>query len=529
MVDDTDVSGRLRPSPFPHHAAAVHRLLLEHTTASVELDHTGSVAAMEPGIGGLLGLQPVRVLDHRFVDLIVDEDRQMVEHLLSTGDQTHPNVAIRFHHGRRSAPISLEATLVQQGAGHRIVLADVLSWRMVERGAAEVPNFGDPADHSSAFVLRLDQQCRPLKLNQAWTHLAGPSAAGDGLEWLNAFDLATMDAFRDALPGMCNGSSFGSSAYIRGVDGHVDRFAIAACSLLTSTREFSGFLVVGCAEPPLNATESLLVSNTVTFRESPATTPPPKPAIPLAASISPALSHALAAAVSEAQSSSQADPSDTSLHAGEAVEPTNASFAAEPDPMTRLAIASVLAAARSNFSGFADDEPGLFDAPSTAEEIQSLIEPIRLDPHAKADLIDHLDAYHEDGMDSVVTVALLFIDIASDPSHDAASDSAYEQRVLERRLRTAVRDHEYAAPLDGQGFVVAARGTFTQNDLEALALRLISRLEAPLRGYGSTGGPIVSVTGVCSEIGETDEELLIRAEFARHETVTEGKRLHLIV
>jgi GGDEF domain-containing protein len=477
---------------------------------------------MEPGVGALLGMRPDQILDHRLLDLIAPDDRHILAPLGTNEHVSRSNIALRFLHGRRSSPIALEVSIVGQTGGHRVVLSDVLSWRMVERGAAEVPHFGDLSDHSSAVVLRLDQQCRPLATNQAWNHLMGPVASGDGLEWLRAFDVATVDLFRQALPGMCNGSSFGTSAYLRSADGRIDRFTIAACSLLTPTREFSGFLVVGCTEPPLNAAESVLVGNTVKFRPQQATTPVasesprplPKPIIDTRQP--------------EVESAPRLFGTESKDAAVPSSSPQPTAITVEPDPMTRLAIASVLAAARNNFSGFADDEPGLFDVPASGEEIRSLIEPIRLDPHAKADLIDHLDAYHEDGMDSVVTVALLFLDVSRQTGIDGGQDHSYELKVLERRLRTAVRDHEYAAPLDGQGFVVAARGTFTAADLEALAHRLVARLESPLRGYGTSGGPQIFVTGVCSTIGESDEELLIRSESARQDTLAHQRRMHLI-
>jgi hypothetical protein len=519
-VDVTDVTGRLRPSPFPHHAAAVHRLLLEHTTASLELSRTGTVDAMEPGVGALLGLRPEEVLDQRFVDLIDPADRYLVERHLDADDHTHPHLAVRLTHGAHLAPINLELTLVKQSTGHRAVLSDVLSWRMVERGAGEVANFGELHELSSAFVLRLDQQCRIVAANQAWSSLTGPLETDTGLAWLNALDAASIDAFRLALPGLCNGSSFESGAYVRSSTGRIDRVSLAACSLLTPTRDFAGFLIVGCGEPPLSDTEAVLVRNTIRFRVSPKNAEP-EPSILATEGLHDALiAH---------------DIDSTPQSAGEP-----APISAEPDPMTRLAIASVLAAARTSFSGFAEDEPGLFDAPNSVEEIQSLLVPTRLDPSSKADLIDHLDAYHEDGMDAVVTVALLFIDVTRDAVQATSEgttdtveplsgqDHDYELKVLERRLRTAVRDHEYAAPLDSSGFVVAARGAFGKHDLEALALRLLSRLEAPLRGYGSTGGPVIAVTGVCSQIGETDEELIVRAESARHTTLSERRRLHLI-
>ncbi len=140
---------------------------------------------------------------------------------------------------------------------------------------------------------------------------------------------------------------------------------------------------------------------------------------------------------------------------------------------------------------------------------------------AKEQLIGHLDGLHLDGMGGVVSVALIFIDVLATGS-EGLEDRRYDLKILERRLRTAVREHEYAAPLLDQGFVVAARGSFGSGDLEALVLRLMGRLSAPLRGHSHNGSPKLCVAAVRSGQGEVDHDLIARAERARAQAIGTG-------
>jgi PAS domain-containing protein len=242
----------------------------------------------------------------------------------------------------------------------------------------------------------------------------------------------------------------------------------------------------------------------------------------------------------------------------------------EPDPIMRLALASVLAAARASASfellqptpdgitvaseiSPTDRAAALLDEPdpevihaakgdstpiqlasadstSVDDALTSTTNVVTNDHRsgqvfisesAKEQLIDHLDGLHLDGMGGVISVALIFIDVLATGS-EGLEDRRYDLKILERRLRTAVREHEYAAPLPDQGFVVAARGSFGSGDLEALVLRLMGRLSAPLRGHSQNGSPKLCVAAVRSAQGEVEHELIARAERARAQSIGTG-------
>ena len=141
---------------------------------------------------------------------------------------------------------------------------------------------------------------------------------------------------------------------------------------------------------------------------------------------------------------------------------------------------------------------------------------------ARSDLLDYLGGSHGDGMDPVLSVALLFIDVLSTGADASADDRRYDLRMLERRLRTTVRGNEYAAALDDEGFIVASRGVFARGDLEALSLRMMAKLSTPLRGHQGAGSPQVSTGGALSALDESDEDFVARAETARAGAVARG-------
>jgi GGDEF domain-containing protein len=115
----------------------------------------------------------------------------------------------------------------------------------------------------------------------------------------------------------------------------------------------------------------------------------------------------------------------------------------------------------------------------------------------------------------------LFVDILTTGA-PVLEDRRYDLKLLERRLRTTVREHEYAAPLGDQGFVVAARGAFNPGELDALATRIAERLSMPLRGHGGTRSPQLCVGGTRSLPGEPDVQLILRAELARAKALAAG-------
>ncbi len=145
-----------------------------------------------------------------------------------------------------------------------------------------------------------------------------------------------------------------------------------------------------------------------------------------------------------------------------------------------------------------------------------------VDAHVRVDLLDYLASTHTDGLDPVLGVALLFIDVLSTGADVSADDRHYDLQMLERRLRTTVRGSEFAAALTGYGFVVASRGVFARGDVEALSLRMMAKLSTPLRGHQGAGSPQVCTGGALSMMGESDEAFVARAEQARSRAVRRG-------
>jgi hypothetical protein len=472
---------------------------MDHTTAALELDPQGKITQVEPGICILLGRTAEYLVGQPFSEFVEPDDQTGLRHLLTSSEQTQPNNHLRIRRSHRTSTISYEATFIRESGGYRIILSDVLSWRMVERGAATPPTLSsvtNSADHSCAFVLRLDQQWQLDDANASWEQLIQADSELGTLEWMYSFDTNMIESMRAALPAICTGTSFSTSGYVRTSSGRVTRVGIATCPLLTPDRRFAGFLVLGFEQAPMSDTERVLVQNTILF---------PEPIAPM-----------------NAEASQRPE-----------------SLATHPDPMMRMAIASVLSAARAEFTAFDDDEPGLFDVPTHATDLAALLTPPKLAASERAELIDHLDTFHEDGLDAVVTVGLLLIDVEihgtsqnqddnkdDSDQDDNDEDGLYEFRVLEKRLRSAVRDHEYCAPLGSGGFVVAGRGTFDRAALEAFALRLTNRLQGPLRGYETSESPTISVVAITSQIGESDYTLLDRIEAARRAAATTGSSLY---
>jgi hypothetical protein len=477
---------------------------MDHTSASIELDTEGTITSAEPGIAVLLGRTAQQLVGLPLSELVEPGDRWLLAQLRHNPEHTQPNNQIRLRRANRTSPITYEITLVRESNGLRVIVSDVLSWRMVERGAA-TPSTLAPItsptgqlltaatnDRSCAFVLRLDQQCRLTDANRAWEEVVEAERELDSLDWMYAFDTATIEAFREALPGICTGASFATNAYVRSSVGRIARLSLAACPLLTADRVFVGFLMVGYEQAPLTDAERVLVQNSVAFPQQAAPTPLPQVALQIVPQI---------------------------------VPPAQVQLIAEPNSMTRMAIASVLSAARADFAGFDDDEPGLFDIPENAIELEARLQPPKLGSAQRAELIDHLDTFHGDGLDAVVTVGLLLIDIETSATNP--QDNQYEFRVLEKRLRSAVRDHEYAAPLGSDGFVVAARGDFDRHALEAFAQRITNRLQAPLRGNETSESPTVSIVAITSKIGETDAALIDRIETTRRSVADSADTLFL--
>ena len=194
-------------------------------------------------------------------------------------------------------------------------------------------------------------------------------------------------------------------------------------------------------------------------------------------------------------------------------EHTNHGLDTEGDAPVGLSLSSLLATARAtNELHHARQHVDLFDHEPN----------LPLDAHVRADLLDYLASAHADGLDPVLGVALLFIDVLSTGADVSEQDRRYDLQMLERRLRTTVRESEFAAALTGYGFVVASRGAFASGDVEALSLRMMAKLSTPLRGHQGAGSPQVCTGGALSKLDESDEAFVARAERARSRAVRRG-------
>jgi PAS domain-containing protein len=767
------VSGRLRLAPFPTHAQAVHDLLRTCTSAGLELDTAGIIRVTEAGIASLLGYPPEELHGRPLVDLVFAEDVGLVTDLLANNSPATPSVEVRFNRRQRTRPVALEISMVSGSSGTRVHMQDVLSWRVVELALRGHSRLGHAmVDNTPSLILRLDQQCRAIQANAAWVEVSGiDQTAETGLVWMRALDERTLEAFRDALPSLCSGKSFATTAYIRHTGGYISRFEFAVAPVVEDQRSFAGFVVVGCDLGPLSDTELVAVAATVRFA-SESTNNLVNPT---------AEASGVTAATQPTELATQPTPGPNASHGFVSAQPLLAHrptepVAANPDPMMKMALASVLAAARTNYvpprrsaakpvptiatheagaqriaalahleamdsptstdlpplstdlatstppamvwqpatpkeflsettaapelptaaeltpetptgdaqrnlealaalhestvppvsalpRGMAeyqtalaateaarrtaqlaeaeriaatersqteqhklraaqsdldrleaehlDMETRLDEARAQAEaeaarvenaralarrdsEIEqlrlqsartareqaeanaalalesekraieiarqaaqaaeltkehppvdddlgsgkesleilegvfatptrpSVLPPAFVDSRVRTGILEHLEGYHEDGMDNVISVGLLFIDVLTTGSQKV-EDRRYDLKILERRLRTAVREHEFAAPLGDQGFVVAARGTLGDGDLEALVARLVARLTMPLRGHGGTASaPQVCVGGVRSDQNDSDVELVLRAELARARALAGG-------
>lgn len=499
------VTRRLRQSNPATTTVALNQLLMERSKMSLLVDESGVVQDFPLLAAGSFGHTAAEMNGQPFADLVHADDRNAFHRSLLQPKLSLPNAPIRLLHSNRRTPVDMEITMAAEPDGVRIVLADVASWRAVDWAAqvvvvppagslglyqgAEQPvrALGSPtvttvteppsAEHSLGFVMRLDRQCVLVAANTSWQDLSGAlmtPGLGKGIgpsTWMHSFDQELIGRFGQSLPAVRGGASFQSMGRLIDRSGDVRPISVAICSI---DRGASGFVLLGFETGPI--TERVALPTT--------------------------------------QLSDRAEVVAT------------ASITSEPDHRTQAIIASVLSAARAD-----DDqpnhrigEPNLADrtAEQTADKDANQTEdhivawPVlahtELAGNAKQLLADHLQALHHDGLDAVVSTALLLVKV--ELAARSKDDEAYEMGVLERRLRAAIRDHEYADRHDLRGFVVAARGGFGHEDLQALALRLANRLQAPLRGHSATDLVSLTVAAVRSKPGESDQDLIARVQDA---------------
>ncbi len=483
------------------------------------MEHTKGLLVVDPGVPGsprsaatvrdispltaaALGSSVGAIVGTPVCDLVHPSFRDVFDRAIHRPQDAVPNAPIRFHHATRAKPVDFEFSVAQDIDSVRVVLTDVASWRAVEFAsqfdATTVPtptvNADQPREHSQCFVLRLDNQCTLTSANEAWTQLTGvlmeprPGAWIGPSTWMKVFDRDLINRFGQSLSGLAAGTPFTADGVMLDGRGGTRPVTVAACALDAGR---SGFVLVGVERGP--AAQALTVQPEA----------PTKDCSPMASHIE-----------------------------RTAPVPVRTGPDRQLDPRTRAIIATVLSAARTatpadtrgdtpadTSSGDASgdtscDEAGLFDKPSADDgacEAPFMISPT-LGSAARDTLAEHLAALHDDGLDAVVSIALLLIEV--ELSTQTAEDEDYEMGVLERRLRSAIRDHEYADRHDPRGFVVAARGGFGHTDLQALALRIANRLQAPMRGHEATDLISLRVSAVRSRPGETDQLLITRAEEA---------------
>ncbi len=510
------VTRRLRQSNPAAVTVALNQLLMERSKMSVLTDVRGVVQEFPPVAAGSLGYLPVDLRGRPFLDLAHPDDRAALQQALQQPELSFPNTAIRLMHGGRKTAVSVEMTIGSEANGMRIVLADVASWRAVDWAVHVVKQVGatdgtrtiptiprPPTEHSLGFVMCLDRQCALVAANTTWQELTGvvmnpgPGSVIGPSTWMHAFDQEMIGRFGRSLPEVRAGNAFQSTGCLIDRDGFSRPIVITACSVDGGT---SGFVVLGFETGPL--VETVI--------------PPTAPSADLG----------------DSECTDEPQPE---------VEVPKPLAVQEPDQHTQAIIASVLSAARAE-----DRQPFHNDAgPDCAdgEDFEETPEPVswpvlaapldqtaqgpdtELIGNAKQLLADHLQALHHDGLDAVVSTALLLIKIELTPG--SKDDEAYEMGVLERRLRASIRDHEYADRHDLRGFVVAARGGFGHAELEALALRLANRLRAPLRGHSSTDLLSLTVAAVRSGPGESDHSLIERVQSESRYATDRGLSVHI--
>jgi hypothetical protein len=565
------VTGRLRPAQQFAHATAVHELLSSNTSAGLELDRHGLISAADERVSSLLWSNPEALIGRAFHELIAPDDHlaSTIQEYLGSDDPTNfPTCEATFinvaHAGDGRSTARLELQIERTPDGARVHLSDVRAWNLINQALRTTATDASHGHDSPLVLLNLDRQCRALHANYAWLDATGITAEADtGLMWLRALDTDSLDSFRNAIPVLCTGTSFRSDGYLRTANGGALRTALVVAPIILTNGSIHGFLLVASVQRLLSPDE--LVAQPGVLRFPPLARP----------------AHADPERDTASQPDTPKTPANTTTDVADP-QPAEVLYsmrpiATDPDPVVRMALWSVLNAARSDFvapldadqrsedpsldetdhepdatrtKGDASDghpdvahEPNVdLDYPPSDPAGMKRLDPTRMvsrrlpritpppafvDSDARNGILHHLEAFHADGMDDVVGVALLFIDVLTTGSpHE--EDRRYDLRLLERRLRTAVREHEYAAPLGSQGFVVAARGTLNPADLQALAQRLATRLSMTLRGHGGTRQPKVSIGGTRSLPNEPDVQLILRAELARAKALALGPgALHL--
>ncbi len=540
----TYVTPRLRHNTFPTHAVSIHHLLMEHTTGMLLVNSQGLVEDVTGRTAAALGYDAGAIVGQPVLNLVDVAHQAGFRRSLQRPEDSVPNSAVQFSHASRARPIDYEFNVTRDGAGIRVVLTDVASWRAIEwaNQTEEALRSSSPAapsgsrEHSQLFVIRLDRQCTLIAANEAWSQLTGTMMqpqAGMGIgpsTWMNVLDKGSIGEFGRSLSSLASGSPFASSGSLLDGRGGVRPVTVAACAINEGR---SGFLLIGAESGPV-----LEARTRPEHPKEPATPPVDPPEIPshrVESSLVPSFDLPSSIPASNVQASPAPLPAVPALVVpGWTDQPPSAGML---DERTRAIIASVLSAARTDIvdisgSGATDDRgdkagantlnetavdtvddtPGLFDGPNAQEQTEPFMISPRLGGEARETLAHQLEAMHVDGLDAVVSIALLLVEV--ELSAATADDENYEMGVLERRLRSAIRDHEYADRHDDRGFVIAARGGFGHTDLQALALRVANRLQAPMRGHQATDLISLRVAAVRSRPCETDQMLITRAEEA---------------
>jgi PAS domain-containing protein len=585
-ADNTSVSGRLRKSAFPHHAEAVHAVLSTSTQAGLELNTDLTIRSADPCVTSLLGVEPHDLLQRPITDLVVAEDRPLVASFLHQSDPSQTSLEVRAQARPDRRPAALELSAQWDHSGIRVNLQDVLSWRVTELALRGLAQLNHPLVAFTAVpIARLDQQCRAIELNSAWVDATGITAPQDGgLRWLRALDQTTIEAFRTALPALCNGEPFAADGYLRHTNGTVRSVKLGIAPVVDTDRQFGGLVLVAVVRAVL--AESAVAAGGLRFPTRPVSeatpTIPPTSAAPartvrISAEPDPAVSLALASVLSAARARFVApegfatdledltpdpasDPaSDAStkqtvhqegirIDLGVPAVPTNALPKLRAyDEVVRRRAEDVQATAASGLAGPGVASSGLAGsglagsglAGSGLDRMERLIEstgPNRafVDPADRIKLLDHLQRFHEQAPERAAghspnthSVAIVFLDVLEAATTSPGARSAL-MGLLEHRLRSAVRRHEYASPIGDRGFVVAARGSFDKKELKILVDRLVQRLDVPMRASDGLPQFAVCTGAVRSFPGEADAELILRAELARARALAAGPGTALI-
>ncbi len=261
------MTSRLRPSPFPSHAIAVHDLLRESTESGLELDHDGLIRASSSAVSSLLGFKPEDVTNTVLRDYVHPDDQHIFDEVVQHSGPAAPSVEIRFMRHRRSRPVSLSISVSKMPSMVRVHLQDVTSWRVVEHLLRGESSAGiELANETPTIVLQLDQQCRCIVANQSWSEATGTVTTADpSLVWLRSLDEQTLEALRDALPSLCTGISFRHTSLVRHLDGFVSKFAIAVAPIVDASQVFCGFVLIGADQGALNDHELADIAATAKF------------------------------------------------------------------------------------------------------------------------------------------------------------------------------------------------------------------------------------------------------------------------